>query len=797
MRKLVLPLVAALAVSWAAVVPAYAAPHSYSWVGSAGGSGGDNHSWGDINNWTPKGTPGDDPGDSATIAPPDALHCTVHIDMGAVTLANFSMTSGSDPGCGSASINGGSLNVTGSFSWNGGSLNTPTTLAAGSTGTISGSVNKLNALWQNLDVNGSLTLSGVTGNGAGNTGALMIMTDAGVGRVLHIHSGGSLISDGPNDVRHLSCCVTPAKIVNDGTISVSSGDLVDDGVELDQNGTVSASSGGRIVSDGSPIKTSDGASYSGSGGWLIEDVSNAVFSGTQNIGSGFALELGGLNVNAGAQLGGTATLTGAGTFNWTGGTIEGNLTIAHGMTVHASGSHTDNGKRVLSGQDGLSGNVPSVFTNHGTITFDSGAGVLTAATAQLVNASDGKLNLAPGTVFSALGCCLNPNKVINHGTLSVPTGTSTDAAVLDGVAYQSDATTSIASGRRLSLNGAPGSLTSATVSSGGTLTVAAPLAVSGTNTITSATTVQLATSGALNGTATLAGAGKLNWTGGSTSGNVTVTATGGTSITGADQKYVSNINGGSTPSKLTLKSKTTVAAGTSAHHNTINLGQSTLTLASTTSTANFDDIYAGTLVNTGSLTVNPGSGGTVSRTGGPLSNRGTVTVRTGTLLNTAGYTQYSGVTNLASGTKLTDVYLSRAIAIKGGVLEGTGTVNEGVTQTGGSVRPGGSGTGTLHIAGVYSEGAQAALAIDLSSTARDRLAVAGAVTLKGHLSARNLGSYAPHLGVKYTVLTGSSLVYGLTCMVTSGHNAALGHWAPSHTSTGVVLTWKAGADTHC
>lgn len=794
MRKFVLPLVSALAVSWA-VVPAFATGGtSYGWIGSSGG--GDGHSWGDPSNWSPNGTPGENAGDSATIlaGPSD---CTVHVDVGAVSLAGFSMSAGGDPGCGSVSINGGSLNVTGTFSWNGGSLNTPTTLAAGSVGTVSGSASKLNALWQNLDVSGSLTLSGVTGTGASNTGAMMLMTDNGVGRVLHIHSGGTLISSGPNDLRHLSCCNAPAKVVNDGTISVSSGDLVDDGVELDQNGTVSASSGGRIVSDGSPVTTSDGASYNGDGGWLLEDGTKATFAGTQNIGSGFALELGGLTVNAGAQLGGTATLTGAGAFNWTGGTIEGNLTIAHGFAVHAAGAHTDNGKRVLSGQDGLAGNIASTFTNHGTVTFDTGAGVLTAANAQLVNASDGRLNLAPGTHFTALGCCVNPNKVINHGTLAVPTGSSTDPAWLDGVAYQSDKTTSIAPGRQLLLDSAPSSLTSATVSSGGTLAVAAPTAVSGTINVGTNTSLQLQAGGSLNGTATIGGVGTLRWIGGSTSGDVAVSATGGTSITGTVQKYVSNINGGATPSKLTLKSKTTIGAGTSVTNNVINVGQSTLTLAATTSIANFVDIYAGTLVNTGSLTLNAGSTGTIQRTGGPFSNHGVVTVHSGTFLHTAGYTQYSGTTNLRSGTKLTDVYTSRSITIKGGVLEGTGTINEGVMHSGGTVRPGGTGTGTLRITGAYSEGANATLAIDLSSTARDRLAVRGAVTLQGHLTAHNLATYAPHAGVKYTVVTGQSVVYGLTCMLTSGHNSASGHWAVSHTSTAVALTWRAGADTHC
>jgi hypothetical protein len=794
MRKLVLPLVAALAVSWAAV-PAFGSGASYMWIGSANSSGGDNHSWTDPKNWSPSGVPGD--GDSVSVAPPDASHCTAHVDsIATVSLVNFSLTQPPDK-CGS-SVNGGAITVTGVFTWNGGSLNTPTSLAAGSVGTISGSNSRLNTLWQNLDVSGSLTLSGVTGTGAPNTGALMMITDAGVGRVLHIHTGASLVSDGPNDLRHLSCCNAPAKLVNDGTLSVSSGDLTDDGVEFDQNGVLSASSG-RLVSDGSPVTTSDGASYTGTGSWLLEDTTIAKFAGTQTIGSGFHIELGGLDLNAGARLGGTTTLAGAGTFDWTGGTIEGNLTIAHGMTVHASGAHTDNGKRVLAGQDGTSGNVAARFTNHGTMTFDGGAGVLTASNAQLVNAADGTLSLVPGTQFSTIGCCVNPNKVINHGTLTVPTGTSSDPAVLDGVAYQSDATTSIAAGRQLTVHSAPSSLTSATVSSGGTLAVAAPTAVSGTITLANGTALQLQSGGSLDGTATVGGAGTLRWSGGSISGVVTVAATGGTSISGTSQKYLSNVNGGSTASTLTLKSKTSFGVGTGVAHDVLNLGQSTLTLAGATSTANFVDVYGGTLVNTGTLTINPGSSGAVNRTGsGPFTNRGAVTVKSGTFLVTGDYTQSAGVTDIASGTKLANAYTTRSITIKAGVLQGGGTVSEGVVNIAGAVKPAGSGTGTLHIAGFYSQGTGGTLAIDLGATHLDRLAVGGAVTLKGKLTAHTAGTgYHPALGVKYTALTGSSLTYGLTCITTSGTGSTTRHWAAGHTATAVTLTWRTGRHTSC
>jgi hypothetical protein len=795
MRRLtfaVLPAAATLAALFCLAAPASASGNTYHWKGNVGGTG-DNHSWSDQNNWSPTGVPGT--GDSVIIAPPDASHCVVSVDnVPTVTLADFSLSAGANSGCGSASITGGQLTVTGSFSWNGGSLYTPTTLPAGSSGTISGGNHKLNYLAAQMDVGGSLTLSGLTGSGAAN-GALRIHDPD----MLHVLASGSLTSDGANNVEFTACCVTPAKIVNDGTLNVSAGDLTVSAVELDQNGTLNTSAGGRLVTESAPLTAGDGAHYTGTGRWLIQNLGAAKFTGTQTLGSGFHLELGPLNMNAGVQMGGTATFTGGGTIDWNAGTIEGNFTLAHGTKMQVSGAHTDNGKRVLSGDDGLSNDAPATFTNHGTITFDQGAGTLTRSLARLVNASDGTLTLAPGTQFSSVSCCVNPDKVINHGQLNVPSGTTTDPVVLDGVAYQSDSATSIAAQRQLQMYEAPSSLTSATVSGGGTLTVAAPTAVSGTITVGTGTKLVLAAHfGSLDGNATIAGAGSVQWTGGSVSGKVTVTATGGTSITGTDSKYVANVNGGSVPSTLTLKSKTTIGAGTSADTNDISVGQSTLNLNAPSSVGDQVDIYAGTVVNTSTLTVNPGSKGVVTRSGGsPLINRGTVTVKSGRFTVNGDYNQSAGVTNVVTGATLARDYITHPITINGGVLEGTGTIAAAVTNNSGTVKPAGSGTGTLYIGGAYTQGANGTLALDLAATSRDLLAVTGAVAFKGKVTAHNVGSYNPRLGTKYRLLAGGSFTGGPSCAITSGGGSSSRHWVASHTGTALFLTWRSGRHTSC
>jgi hypothetical protein len=321
------------------------------------------------------------------------------------------------------------------------------------------------------------------------------------------------------------------------------------------------------------------------------------------------------------------------------------------MTVHVSGAHTGNGKRFLSGIDNLSANAASTVTNHGAITVEHGAAVLTGNQAELVNATRGTLTLAPGTQFSTLSCCVNPSKVVNHGTLVVPTSASSDPVVLGGVAYQgSGGTTSVARGRTLQLSGgARGSLASTTVGVGGTLAVADPTTVRGTIRVGSGSRLNLRAGGSLDGTATIAGAGSLPWTGGAVTGDVTVTVGGGVPISGIDHKFVANVGGGSTPSKLNVETHASLASGTSAQHDYLSIeGQSTLTLASSTTIGNFTEIYSGKLINAGSLHVKPGTSGVAVRSG-PLTNRGTVTVSRGTFEVASDYVQSAGVTNIASG----------------------------------------------------------------------------------------------------------------------------------------------------
>lgn len=475
--------------------------------------------------------------------------------------------------------------------------------------------------------------------------------------------------------------------------------------------------------------------------------------------------------------------------------------------MNVSGVHVNNGRRQLLGRDytASAAGDPATLTNHGTITVDQGATIGTGYTARLVNASDATLSLAPGTALTSGSCCVNPDKIVNEGgTLSIPTGSSADPAVITNIAYQATGgSTSIAAGRELHLDGgAPNSLATTSVTGGGRLSLTEPTAVSGTVTLGSRTHLLLtAPRGSLDGTATVAGAGALDWTGGSISGAVKIATTGGITISGDAAKYLANIGGGSTPSALDLAARTTFTAGTSAKHNILDLGVSSLAFGAATSMAAFTDLRGGTVLNTGTLTAAPGKGGRVDIGGAQgVVNRGRVAVPSGTLY-VSSYRQTGGSTALSTGASLAGYNSSFGVTLAGGTLSGSGRLAGPVSNSGGTVAPGGAGTvGTLHVGGAYTQGAKGRLLVDLASGKRDALAIAGAAAVKGRLAAHNLGNYHPAIGAKAVTLTAASLHWSVSCATSSGTGSTgrrAGHWAPTAGGTRLTLVWRAGARTTC
>jgi hypothetical protein len=763
---------------------------TYNWIGNTQDPAADNHSWGDKKNWDPQEVPKD--GDSVVIELPPG-RCAAHVDgVPGIELKNFTMQeSGATGGCGVGIFGGSNIKVTGLFQWNGGQINAPMTIDG--VGSIMGISNRMKYLTQTMDVTGTLTLTE-----AGGDGGLRIDNPS----MLHIKPGGTLISTaiGQNDITYLACCTNPAHLLNEGTVNLLHGTLNITAVQFDQHGTLKVGGGAQLVTTKAPVTASNGAKYSGSGSWNIGNQAVARFTGTQNVESPFRLYLGGTAAAPGGRLGGTFTLAGTGgRLDWAAGRIEGNMTVAHGFTVRALKSLQ---QPYLYGRDYTDAAHP-VFAsviNHGSMTFADGSGYQGVENSRLVNAADGTITMATGTRFSAGSCCVSPELIRNQGKLVVDATSTQPAAVMNMVSLENTGAGSltIAKGKQLQLlGGSPATLAGTSVSGGGRLFIATPTKVSGTVKINAGTNLAMIRPGSLNGNAIIGGTGSMVWSGGSISGTVTISTVAGLTIYPTEIKYVSNINGSSTPSSLRITAKTTFVPGTKAAVNRLDLGQSTLTLAGTTTIPNFVEFYNGTLVNTGTLTINPGAGGQVSRTNGEYQNKGTTKLASGTFFIKGGdYWQTAGTTDIATGATVTTYYTANKVLLTAGTLTGTGTIKTSLYNDKGTISPGSSKAGVLTVTGSFTQENNGKLYLDVAKSSRDRLAVSGKAVVGGTLLFRTLGA-APAVGTTQTVLTSSQLTWAAKCAYTSGAGSTTGFWQHVLGPKNLAVVRKKGTDTHC
>lgn len=389
-------------------------PHTrFTWVGSSTGSGGDNHSWTDERNWAPQGVPGR--ADTVEVAPPSGTRCfPAHVDGvpdGTAVTSFYLVERGSGADTCNASLTGGSLTVTGNFTWFGGDLATRVTLGPFSAGMIAGSEAGPAYLGADLEVGGQLTLAELVPGRE-----LKIERPANV----HVASTGTLRSQGDNLVSGTSCCTAPSRIGNDGTLQVAGGTLRVETAQLDQRGVVNFDRG-TLRTEAAPATASHGARYTGSGTWQFGPSGYPTrLSGTQVLGSGVRLRLGGVDAGSSETLGGSFALAGSGVFDWAGGVLAASATIGKGVRLLAAGTRTGNDARMLGGVDYSGARpVPVRMTNFGTIALSAGAQIATAESARLINASGGRLLLPAGTAFRATRCCTAPDRIENRGAVIV------------------------------------------------------------------------------------------------------------------------------------------------------------------------------------------------------------------------------------------------------------------------------------------------------------------------------------------------------------------------------------------
>jgi hypothetical protein len=535
-----------------------------------------------------------------------------------------------------------------------------------------------------------------------------------------------------------ACCVTPDVFLNTGTVSMSAvGTATVTGMGFDDQGAVSVGPGSLLDVTAGVGEFSPGAGIGG-GGTLQFDL-----GAHQTLATGVSVAAGStLTLTGNAEFFGPGTLVGGGKFSWAGGTIDGNLDVA--KTIHTTISGT-NTKTMMS-----PGSTHALLAFHGPTTVQ-GTGELEASAADI--SSSGTFTLKTGSTVGAGACCVSPSEFLSTGTLTVPASTS-GTATLTGMNFNDQGAVSVGKGSKLHVTVGPGEFSpGAGLSGGGTLEFdqSAQMALATGVSIGAGTTV-LQTGGAtFLGTGSFTGTGSFSWTGGTINGNLDVGSGIGTTISGTATKNLTSPT--SAPVVLAFHGHTTLAgsgevelSGTTTLSNTGTLTMKTGTMIGGSSCCVSPDNFS----NSGTLVVAAGTG-TATTNFLQFSNSGAVKVNSGTLtIGALPYKQTAGSTQLAGGS----VSAAQQMNIAAGTLSGFGTIT-GSVLNGGTVAPSTTG-GVLKITGAYQQTSSGTLSSVITGTTPGakfgQLNVGGTATLAGTLKASTGNGFVPAHGASFSVL---------------------------------------------
>jgi hypothetical protein len=257
----------------------------------------------------------------------------------------------------------------------------------------------------------------------------------------------------------------PDQFTSTGTLAVpasTSGAATMQFIDFRDQGTVSVGAGSLLHVIEGPVQLASGDSVSGGGTLEFDGNAPVALASNVTIASGTTVQL-----NGGATFGGTGSLVGSGRFAWTGGAVQGNLSVGKNVSTAISGTHT----KTVSSPNGK----PITLTLNGATAL-TGAGELELGTAATL-ANEGTLTLSGGTTIGAGTCCSTPDHLLNSGTLLVAAKKSTASISL--LQFVNSGTVKITSGTlsvgTLSYHQTGGTTTLA----GGSLSAAQPVNISG------------------------------------------------------------------------------------------------------------------------------------------------------------------------------------------------------------------------------------------------------------------------------------------------------------------------------
>jgi len=471
MKSRILGVIAAGAMTAAGVallpMTAAQAATTYTWTGSA------SHDWGNAQNWSPQQVPG--PGDTAQIT--STIGTTTVSVASAVTVHDLKV----DETVYNLYLNGtGALSVTGAFDWTGGDISVPVTISG--TGRIGAGELKALTVGSSPSYHGSLTVTGsllLDAIGTDRDYGLDLYPDyQGDNDGIRISASGTLRAQGSNLISGTGCCTDPAKIVNQGTIEVTSEKTTFKAVEVDQLGTATVAPNTRLTQTTGPARLGAGASYRGGGTLEFVDTAKiAAYPKTDPVPGGILMQGTGtladgtrLLFGMGAKITGVGGFTGPGLLDFDAAqnsgqqsaTVYGDLSTGSATQVRFAGAHPAR----------LSVWNPSLSGYHGVLRIGGPAALLpgksfvpAGGTTTVINRG-GRLSLAPGSTWGGGDCCTQPARLtISPGaTLAVPSGRGSAAHVVR-VDLRNSGILDLASGKTLATTGYP-------VTMGGTLRVA-------------------------------------------------------------------------------------------------------------------------------------------------------------------------------------------------------------------------------------------------------------------------------------------------------------------------------------
>lgn len=183
------------------------------------------------------------------------------------------------------------------------------------------------------------------------------------------------------------------------------------------------------------------------------------------------------------------------------------------------------------------------------------------------------------------------------------------------------------------------------------------------------------------------------------------------------------------------------------------------------------------------------SGATVTTTT-KLTNKGKLTVGSGSSLSVSSYTQ-SASTTTVDGT----LTAASGLTVQGGSLVGKGTLAAHVTSNG-SITTGDSATnpGVLTVSGAFTQSSTGVLNTPIGGTATGtfgQLAVANGVSLNGTLSLSLANGFVPTIGLAFPLISGSA-VSGQFATVNGTSINSSEHFEVTYSGTTVTATVVSG-----